>query len=392
MKFFTPVYIVAARRSPVGRLGGALSTLSAVELATQVARDTLSVLPDKRAVGSVIFGHVLQAGCGMNLARQVALHCELPQSTPAFTVNMVCGSGLQAIALAAREITAGESEIVLAGGAESMSNAPHLLHLRDGKKFGDANLRDSILSDGLTDPIYDVSMGETAELVAAKYGISREAQDEFALQSQQRAVAATEKFEREIVAVQTTKGLVAYDEHPRADTTIEKLSTLRPAFRADGTVTAGNASGLNDGAACVLLASQSAVEKCNLQPRACLIGASIVGCDPLLMGLGPVGAIRQLEIEIGWGAREADAIELNEAFAAQGIACARELEIDMAKLNRRGGSIALGHPIGASGARVLVTLLHLLEDENLSRGIAALCVGGGMGIAAGIERVSEERS
>lgn len=385
MNFSTPVYIIAARRSPIGRLGGALSTLSAVELATQVAHDTLNILPDKSAVNSAIFGHVLQAGCGMNLARQVALHCELSQSTPAFTVNMVCGSGLQAIALGAREIMWGESEIVLAGGAESMSNAPHLLALRNGQKFGDANLRDSILSDGLTDPIYNVAMGETAELVAEKYTISRAEQDAFALQSQQRAAASAEKFAREIVAVQTSKSIVTCDEHPRADTSLEKLSTLRPAFRADGTVTAGNASGVNDGAACVLLASESAVQKYNLKPRARLIGASVVGCEPLLMGMGPVGAIRKLESEIGWGAQEADAIEINEAFAAQSIACARELQIDAAKLNRRGGAIALGHPIGASGARVLVTLLHLLEDENLSRGVASLCVGGGMGIAAGIE-------
>lgn len=388
MKFSTPIYVVAARRSPIGRLGGALSTLSAVELATQVARDTLSILPDKSAVGSVIFGHVLQAGCGMNLARQVALNCELPQSTPAFTVNMVCGSGLQAIAQGAREIALGEAEIVLAGGAESMSNAPHLLVLRNGKKFGDANLLDSILSDGLTDPIHKVAMGETAELLAAKYEISREDQDAFALQSQQRAVASAGKFEREIVAIQTAKNLVSHDEHPRADTTLEKLSALRPAFRKDGTVTAGNASGLNDGAACVLLASESAVRKYNLQPLARLVGATTVGCDPLLMGIGPVGAIRQLETEIGWGASEADAIEINEAFAAQSLACARELKIDAAKLNQRGGSIALGHPIGASGARVFVTLLHLLEDENLARGIASLCIGGGMGIAAGIELVS----
>ena len=385
MKFSSPVYIIAARRSPIGRLGGALSTLSAVELATQVARQTLAILPDQSAVNSVIFGHVLQTGCGMNLARQVALNCKLPQSTPAFTVNMVCGSGLQAISLAAREIVLGEAEFVLAGGAESMSNAPHLLNMRNGKKFGDAHLTDSILSDGLTDPIHGIAMGETAELVAAKYEISREVQDALALQSQQRAVASMEKFAREIVRIQTSKALVERDEHPRADTTIEKLSTLRPAFRVDGTVTAGNASGLNDGAACVLLASESAVEKYGLQPRAKLIGASVVGCDPLLMGMGPVGAIRQLEIEIGWGIKQADAIEINEAFAAQSIACARELEIDAAKLNRRGGAIALGHPIGASGARVLVTLLHLLEDENLQRGIVSLCIGGGMGIAAAIE-------
>jgi len=221
--------------------------------------------------------------------------------------------------------------------------------------------------------------------VASKYDISREEQDAFALLSQQRAVASMENFAREIVPIQTSKAVVARDEHPREDTTMEKLSTLRSAFRVDGTVTAGNASGLNDGAACVLLASERAVEKYGLQPRAKLIGASVVGCEPLLMGMGPVGAIRRLEDEIGWGVKEADAIEINEAFAAQSLACARELEIDTSKLNQRGGAIALGHPIGASGARVLVTLLHLLEDEKLQRGIASLCVGGGMGIAAAIE-------
>jgi acetyl-CoA C-acetyltransferase len=326
----------------------------------------------------VAFGQVLQAGVGMNLARQVALRVGCNQSTPAYTVNMVCGSGLQAIGLAAREIASGERSVVLAGGAESMSNAPHYARLRNGVKFGDAKLEDAILRDGLTDPLHDVVMGETAERVAEKYSVSREEQDAFALESHRRAVAAREEFAREITPIQAGSVRVAQDESPRADTTIEKLSTLRPAFRENGTVTAGNASSLNDGAAVVLLSSDEALQNQELVSRAKILATCAVGCDPLLMGLGPVGAIRHLCEEVGWDLQDVDAIELNEAFAAQSIACARELKIDSEKLNRRGGAIALGHPIGCSGARVLVTLLHIMEDHDLKRGIAPLCVRGGM--------------
>jgi acetyl-CoA C-acetyltransferase len=386
VKLPTPVHIVNAKRTPIGKLGGALSTLSAVDLATHVAGEVLEPLAASK-VKSVIFGQVLQAGVGMNLARQVALRAGCTQSTPAFTVNMVCGSGLQAVALAAREIANGERSVVLAGGAESMSNAPHYARLRNGVKFGDATLEDAILRDGLTDPLHDVLMGETAERVAEKYSISREEQDAFALESHRRAVAAQEEFAREIVPIQIIKEvLVTRDEAPRAETSLEKLSTLRPVFRESGSVTAGNSSGINDGAAAVLLASAEAVRENALASRARIIASCVIGCEPLLMGLGPIAAIHHLCEETGWGLADVDAIELNEAFAAQAIAVARELKIDGEKLNRRGGAIALGHPIGCSGARVLVTLLHILEDYNLRRGTAALCVGGGMGIAMAIER------
>jgi acetyl-CoA C-acetyltransferase len=383
MNYQDPVYIVAAMRSPIGRLGGALQTVNAVELATQVAQRALTTVP---SVDQAILGHVLQAGTGMNVARQVVLRTGLPQSIPAFTVNMVCGSGLKAVALGADAISGGEAGIVLAGGVESMSNAPHYAHIRGGQKFGDAPLADAILADGLTDPLLRIHMGETAEKVAEKYGVSREEQDRFALRSQQRAVAAQSSFEREIVPIETRRDTVNHDEHPRADTTLEKLASLKPAFRPEGTVTAGNASGINDGSAAIVLASHTTVQQHNLTPRARIVASTATGCDPSMMGLGPVGAIRKLCEQTGWNLAEVDAIEINEAFAAQSLACQRELGIRDDQLNLRGGAIALGHPIGASGARVLVTLLHLLEDNNWQRGIASLCVGGGMGIAMAIER------
>ena len=386
MKFSSPIHLVAARRSPIGRLGGALQALDAADLATQTTQNTLPTPDSALAVQRVIFGQGLQAGAGMNVARQIALRAGCPQTTPAYTVNMVCGSGLQAVALAAREIADGEADVALAGGVESMSNAPHYARLRGAAKFGDATLEDAILRDGLTDPLHNIVMGETAEILAQRFDISRAEQDRFALQSQQRAIAATSAMEREIVPVRAGKNQVCRDEGPRADSTLEKLASLRPVFRADGTVTAGNSSTLNDGAACVLLASETALQQNGWQSRARLVGVALHGCDPRQMGLGPVGAIRNLCEQIGWNLDEVDCFEINEAFAAQTLACLRELPIDPAKLNRRGGAIALGHPIGCSGARVLVTLLHLLEDRGERCGIAALCIGGGMGITAALER------
>jgi len=300
---------------------------------------------------------------------------------------MVCASGLKAVVLAADSIAKGEASLVLAGGVESMSCAPHYaIDLRWGKKLGDGALVDSILADGLTDPVLKLGMGETAERIAGLLKISREEQDRFALASHQRATANRAAFQREIVPVKTRDGEVTADEHPRADTTLEKLAQLKPAFRPDGTVTAGNASGINDGAALVLVASEASAKRHGLEPRARIVGATAVGCDPAMMGLGPVGAIRKLCDETGWKLDGVDAMEINEAFAAQVLGCVNELRLDPAKLNRRGGAIALGHPIGCSGARVLVTLLHILEDLKLRRGIASLCVGGGMGIAMAIER------
>lgn len=381
-----PVHIIDARRSPIGRFGGGLKSVSAADLAVAVAD---AILPKElRAhVDQVILGQVLQAGCGMNVARQTGWKLGLPQETPAYTVNMACGSSLKAVALGAEAIESGESDILLAGGVESMSRAPHYaMDLRWGKKLGDSALVDSMFVDGLSDAMLQIGMGETAERIADKFGITREEQDAFAASSQARAAASRDAFAREIVAVTGADGTITNDEHPRADTTAAKLATLKPAFRKTGAVTAGNASGINDGAAMVLLAGNEALAKHGLVSRARVVASAAVGCDPGLMGLGPIGAVRKVCTLTGWKLEDVDAIEINEAFAVQTLACARELGIDLAKLNQRGGAIALGHPIGASGARVLVTLLHILEDSNLQRGIASLCIGGGMGIAVAVER------
>ncbi len=385
MKYSQPVYLIAAKRSPIGRFGGALKSQTAADLGWQVAN---SIVSDdlKSQINEVICGQVLQAGAGMNVARQIGLRLGLPQNIPAYTVNMVCASGLKAVALGASSIGSGEADLILAGGAESMSQAPYYNHdVRWGKRMGDSPLVDSIFSDGLTDPSLKISMGETAERLATTYQLTRTEQDEFALTSQQRVATSVNAFVREIAPIQTPEGLFAKDEHPRADTTLEKLQKLKPGFRKDGTVTAGNASGINDGAAMLLLANNAAVQKNSLRPRARLVAACSVGCDPALMGIGPVKAIETVCRETGWNLSDVDAVEINEAFAAQVLACQRELKLDHTKLNRRGGAIALGHPIGCSGARVLVSLLHLMEDLHLRRGIASLCVGGGMGIAVAIE-------
>lgn len=380
MIFSQPIHLVDARRSPVGRFGGGLKAVAPADLALAVA-EALAPAALKPHIDQVILGQVLQAGAGMNVARQVGLRLGVPQETPAFTVNMACASGLKAIALAASAIASGEAALVLAGGVESMSRAPHYAtDLRWGRKLGDGALVDAIFADGLCDAVLKIGMGETAERIADLLKITREDQDRFALLSQDRIDHAA--FRREIVAVAGVEG----DEHPRADTTFEKLAQLKPSFRSNGTVTAGNASGINDGAALALVAGEAAVKQHALSPRARIVAATTAGCDPATMGLGPVCAIRRLCEETGWKLDEVDAIEINEAFAAQTLGCARELGIDLAKLNQRGGAIALGHPIGASGARVLTTLLHLLEDTNGRRGIASLCVGGGMGIAMAIER------
>lgn len=387
MKWPTPIYVVEAKRTPIGRFCGGLKELSPADLALMVAQ---TVMPDELEgqVDEVILGQVLQAGSGMNVARQLALRLGLSQSVTGFTVNMVCASGMKAVALAADAIASGQSSVVLAGGVESMSRAPHYARdMREGMKLGSATLEDSIFVDGLTDPILKLGMGETAERIVDACGITREAQDAFAMTSQERAAAAVEAFQREIVPVETKGGMVTHDEHPRADTTLAKLAKLKPAFRKEGTVTAGNSSGINDGAALLLLASAEAVEKYELQPRARLMAAVSTGCEPAMMGLGPVYAVQKLLKETGWSTDQVDAMEINEAFAAQTLACADQLGVDRAKLNRRGGAIALGHPVGCSGARVLVTLLHILEDEELKRGVATLCAGGGMGIAMAMERV-----
>ena len=386
MKYRNPVFIAAAKRSPIGRFGGGLKSLSPADLLLPVA-EAVTPLQLKPFVDQVLVGQVLQAGSGMNIARQLGLRLGLAQSSPAFTVNMACASGLKAVVLAADSIDAGDSSLVLAGGVESMSRAPHYaMDLRWGKKLGDSALQDSIHVDGLVDPVIKTGMGETAERIAGQLEISRQDQDQFALESQCRTAASKDAMRREKVIVRTKLGGIAEDEQMRPDTTLEGLSLLKPVFRADGSVTAGNSSSLNDGSALVLVVSGAAVEKHKLMPLARVIAATAVGCDPSLMGLGPVGAIRKLCVETGWPIDSVDAVEINEAFAVQTLGCARVLGVDLLKLNRRGGAIALGHPVGCSGARVLVTLVHIMEDLNLRRGMVALCVGGGMGIAMAVER------
>lgn len=377
-----PVHIIDARRSPIGRFGGGLKSISASDLGLAIA-DAVVPIALREHIGQVILGQVLQAGSGMNVARQVGLKLDLPEHVPAYTVNMACGSSLKAVALGADAIRSGESDLVLTGGVEVMSRAPHyVMDARWGKKLGDLSMQDAMFIDGLSDPLLKIGMGETAERIADKHSITRQQQDEFTVLSQSRVAANREAFIREIVPVAE----VTSDEHPRADTTLESLAKLKPAFRKDGTVTPGNSSGINDGAAMVLLASDAAMQKHGLPSRARIIATAAVGCDPAIMGLGPVGAIRKLCAITGWKLEEVEAIEINEAFAVQTLGCARELSLDLEMLNQRGGAIALGHPIGASGARVLVTLLHLMEDKGYKRGIASLCIGGGMGIAMAVER------
>lgn len=371
-----PIWIVAAKRTPQGRFLGGLAKKSAVELGVVAAKAALAGL-DVQWVDSVIVGNVLGAGLGMNVARQVALGAGLPVSVPACTVNMMCASGMQAVRLAVQAIGSGEARVVLCGGTESMSNAPYLLNrARSGYKLGDGVLIDSLLRDGLTDAFSDEHMGVTAERLAERYGISRAAQDAFAAASQQRYATALAggHFREEIVAVDK----VEQDEHPRPETTVATLGTLKAAFDQRGTVTAGNSSGLNDGAAMLVVCEEERGRELGLVPLARITASVAVGCEPAEMGLGPVHATRRIACDVS----EFDLIELNEAFAAQSLACIQELGLDGEKVNVDGGAIALGHPIGASGARLLVHLAH----RRPRRGLATLCVGGGMGCAMVVER------
>ncbi|MBI4911178.1 MAG: acetyl-CoA C-acetyltransferase [Acidobacteria bacterium] len=388
------VLILSAVRSGVASFGGALKPLGSVELGARViagALERAGVAPDQ--VGDVVLGNVLQAGSGQNVARLAALKAGIPFGTPAHTPNQVCGSGLKSVALAAQSIGAGDAEVAVAGGTESMSNAPYLLPgARWGARMGSTQLLDCMIQDGLWCGHGDTHMGVTAEAIAAKHGLTREEQDAFALASQQKAAsaAAAGGFTREILpfTLAGRKGdtIFAQDEYIKTDATLEGLAKLKPAFKKDGTVTAGNASGINDGAAALVLASEAGAR--GRSPIARILGFAQAGVDPALMGLGPVPAIRKLLAKTGLTFEQVDRWELNEAFAAQSLGVLRELpEIDPAKVNVRGGAIAIGHPIGASGARILVTLLHILEDQGLRRGVAALCVGGGMGVALAVERV-----
>jgi acetyl-CoA C-acetyltransferase len=378
------IVIAGAKRTPFGRFLGGLVDFSAVDLACAAGEAALLGF-DRAHIDLVILGNVLAAGQGMNIARQVGVRLGLPQHVPAYSINMMCASGLQAILLAAQAIHAGEARAVLCGGTESMSNAPYLqLKARRGQKFGDGTLVDSLLHDGLIDSFDHQHMGHSAETLAHEFRLSRESQDEFAARSQSRfaEAARSDQFAKELVPV----GTLTRDEHPRADTTPEKLAGLKPAFLPAGTVTAGNASGINDGAALLVVADRDFARQQDWPVLATLAGGTTQGCDPARMGLGPVHAIRKLCLRHGWNVEQFDAIEINEAFAAQALACQRELHINPDRLNARGGAIAIGHPIGTSGARLAVHLAHRIAAGTTSQGLASLCVGGGMGIAAAFTR------
>ena len=390
------VMIVGATRTPIGSFRGSLSPLSAVELgAVTVQRLLESSGLHPEQIDELVFGQVLTAGCGQNPARQTAITAGLPVSTPATTVNLVCGAGLKAVQLAAQAIRCGDADVVIAGGQESMSNAPYLLDgARSGLRFGHTGLQDSMITDGLWDAFNDYHMGITAENVAREYGISREQQDAFALRSQQKAASAIEtgRFDAEIAPVTVKQGkrapqIVRHDEQPRPETTAGQLAQLRPAFLHDeGTVTAGNASTLNDGAAAVLLMSEEKARESGLPVLGHIVSYAVTGVDPSVMGIGPVSACRMALARAGWTLDDVDLIEANEAFAAQALAVGKELGWDEQNVNVNGGAIALGHPIGASGCRILVTLLHEMQRRGVTKGLATLCVGGGQGIALTVER------
>jgi acetyl-CoA C-acetyltransferase len=392
----TTVYILSAVRTPIGKFGGALASLSAADMGVVAAKTALeraSVPPDQ--IEETIFGNARQAGGGPNPARQISIRSGVPQWVPAYTVNKACASGIKSIALGFQEIAAGNLECVLAGGTESMSRLPYYLEgARWGYRLGNQELVDGMVRDGFFCPLAKMLMGETAELLAEQYKISREEQDRFALTSQQRAATAqaTGRFDAEIVPVtiEAKKGATVFtrDEHPFPDATPEKLAKLAPVFSKTGTVTAGNSSGITDGAAAVVLASERFVKQNNLTPLARILAATSAGVDPRTMGIGPVPAIHKLEQKHGLKLNDFDLIELNEAFAAQVLACDRTLHFDREKLNVNGGAIALGHPIGCTGTRITVTLIHEMLKRKARRGLATLCVSGGMGMALAIENAA----
>jgi acetyl-CoA C-acetyltransferase len=388
------VVIVAAGRTAVGKFGGSLARISAAELGAHVIKGLLArsgVKPEQ--INEVILGHVLTAGAGQNPARQALIRAGLPNMVPGFTVGKVCGSGLKATHLAAQAIKCGDAEIIIAGGQENMSAAPHVLpNSRDGFRMGDAKLVDSMLVDGLWDAYNQYHMGVTAENLAKKYGISREEQDAFAAASQNKAEAAQKagKFKDEIIPLEIPqkKGSIVFDtdEFIKHGVTAESLGSLRPAFDKDGSVTAGNASGINDGAAAVIMMSAKKADELGLKPMARIKAYSSAGVDPSVMGIGPVPAAQLCLKKAGWTHSDVDLMEINEAFAAQALAVNKEMGWDTSKINVNGGAIAIGHPIGASGARILVTLLHEMIRRDARRGLAALCIGGGMGVALAVER------
>ncbi len=387
------VVIASAARTPVGAFAGGLSSLPAHtlgEVAIRAALERAGVAPAE--VDEVVMGQILAAGAGQNPARQAAIAAGIPVEKTAYGINQLCGSGLRSVVLGSQAIRLGDAGIVVAGGQESMSQSPHCMHLRDGVKMGDAKLIDTMIKDGLWDAFNGYHMGNTAENVAQRWQLTREEQDAFAAGSQQKAEAAQKagRFKDEIVAVtvKNRKGdvVVDTDEYPRHGTTVETLAKLRPAFSKDGTVTAGNASGINDGAAAVVLMSDAAAAKRGISPLARIVSWATAGVDPAIMGTGPIPASRLALQKAGWTVDQLDLVEANEAFAAQACAVNRDLGWDPAKVNVNGGAIALGHPIGASGARVLTTLLYEMKRRGAKRGLATLCIGGGMGIALCVER------
>jgi acetyl-CoA C-acetyltransferase len=388
--------ILSAVRIPTGKFMGALKAFTAPQLGALVVKEAVSragVEPER--VDEVILGNVVSAGLGQAPARQAAIRAGLPPKVAALTINKVCGSGLKSVMLAAQGIATGDADLVVAGGMESMSNCPYLLpKAREGMRLGHGELLDSMIWDGLWDAYADYHMGCTGEIVAEKYGVSREEQDAYALDSHRKAVAAIKagRFKDEIlpVAIPQKKGepaLFSVDESPREDTSLEALARLKPAFKEGGTVTAGNAPGVNDGAAALVVASAATAKELGRKPLARIVGQAVAGLPPELVMMTPVEAMRKLWAKTGWSADSVDLVELNEAFAVQAVAVCRELGLDPAKVNVNGGAVALGHPIGASGARILTTLLHALRQRGLSRGVAALCLGGGNGVALAVELV-----
>src|SRR3954469_4298178 len=389
----TEVVIASAARTPIGAFNGSLSSVPAHFLGEVAIREALKragVEPGE--VSEVVLGQVLSAGAGQNPARQAAVNAGIPVEKTAYGINQLCGSGLRTVALGFQAIKLGDADIVVAGGQESMSQAPHVMHLRNGTKMGDAQLIDSMLRDGLMDAFHGYHMGTTAENVAQKWQITREEQDKFAVASQNKAEAAIKagRFKDEIVPVtiKTRKGdqTVDTDEFPRFGVTVDQMAKLRPAFSKEGSVTAGNASGINDGAAALVVMSRDEAKRRGLEPLARIVSWAQVGVDPAIMGSGPIPASRKALEKAGWKTDDLDLVEANEAFAAQALAVNKDLGWDTDKVNVNGGAIALGHPIGASGARVLTTLLHEMKKRDAKKGLATLCIGGGMGIAMCVER------
>ena len=390
----TEIVITSAKRSPIGKFMGTLASLSAPELGKLALDAVISDCKlEKDVIDEIIMGQVLTGGAGQNPARQASISAGIPIEKSALTINQVCGSGLRAVSVAAQSILTNQSNVVIAGGQESMSNAHHTINLRNGLKMGDGNIKDSMIVDGLWCAMNDYHMGTTAENIAEKYNISKDEQDKFATESQNKTENAQKNhyFDNEIIPIEIKlkKETINFnvDEFPRHGTSFEKINSLKPVFKKDGSVSAGNASGLNDGSAAVVLMKESKANELNIKPLARVVSWATVGVDPSIMGIGPVPAVKKALEIANWKLDDLDLIEANEAFAAQSLAVGKELKWDSSKVNVNGGAIALGHPIGASGTRVLVTLIHELIRANKNKGIATLCIGGGQGIAMCIERI-----